>query len=1219
MDNKNKVHVNTLSSNTEELLRNLTDGKGNLFFIDTKEMSLQPDDIAGFTSKISDNVFLFKHTFVDNCFSDPYQPFLSLFRQYYNSETGNMERLEESPSVYYFHRYIFSSYIKTGLADRKETMFRHFYRYEDFKTRQSIKDHLCNIAATKPIVMLLQNIHFASISTLKLISYLSHKQMNKPILIVVSFNRYFRFADTKRNAFWDQFLKKVQKSATIHESYQTKNTAVNFYRVNVPDKSEIQANVSNIIRYTRNCLQFTALHECNAMSQLLYDMVIKHKIRVNNEDYIILLLTMSESYYVSFELDKAMLYLNTLLGEALKRNNKSLLTTVYTYMASCNYYKGSYDPARRYVNMALKMSENESNLELKLNAQFVLYEIALVNKVPHREIRKIHRKAMQIADQGGFLRAVMNLSLPRNSEFLPMKQLFANCENGMRIAKEKGDFSLYTALLQYKGILYFHVGSFNKSLAILKRIPAKWQKLHNYFLYSTSYNTIGFYYFIQEKFESANAAFNKAFKLLSDCRYRNEMIITVYNIAILFMYSRQFKQAVLWFKKLISLLEMFNLETFPYHTMNSAYALLGIMYCKTGRFEQANDVFNRLMAQYPSSNDEEKILTSLFTALITYEEGKELEIINYFEECLQLLDKHEKDMIYQCLKKFVLVEYGEFCAKTGNMESAYRVFDDGISLTRRLNHSFYEELLTIKQKDHTKEINRFSFRITTKLDKNRIKRVVRHDDNVKLMHKSMYELNLLNTVQYYIRSQTRRDDLVSMVMTQLFNGFPFDQSVYYEKLHRNWSISYKNGVDMINNKEIEAVLELMGDNREVFISDYKSLENTIVRDSPIHSLIAVKTFKRGEMTGVVIGLTKKKYMDLTEDDLRVMTFVVDQMAGGLERIDLDREIRAKSEALEIVNQELGTKNEFKSKYLANMSHEIRTPLNSILGFIQLLQYRNFDRKYDILEINDHLLGMVESNPDSRVELAPLADYLNRVRGIFATDDLDLKYLYHVQLKQVFEKCRHASYIPSSTVHEMDSLIGEVRQLLIEEDNETDESLVLARKSGEYLLQLINTVLDIAKIEAGRIEINKSMTDINKLIHDLSAQADLYITQKQKQDVITLEVIVADDMPSQVLIDKSKVSQVILNLVSNAVKFTEKGTVTISCKMKKESMMLAVSDTGKGIKKKDLSRLFQEFSRIEESELIEGTGLGLVYSRKLSNSLMEHWMWNRHMVRALLLR
>ena len=154
-------------------------------------------------------------------------------------------------------------------------------------------------------------------------------------------------------------------------------------------------------------------------------------------------------------------------------------------------------------------------------------------------------------------------------------------------------------------------------------------------------------------------------------------------------------------------------------------------------------------------------------------------------------------------------------------------------------------------------------------------------------------------------------------------------------------------------------------------------------------------------------------------------------------------------------------------------------------------------------------------------------------------------------------------------------------------------------SATHLLQLINDVLDLSKVEAGRMEILQSTFRLDEVIVEVVQN----ITPIMSVKGLKLIRDIPQDL-APITTDRRKLLQILLNLASNAVKFTDHGEVTLRCQISAGTMRLSVSDTGIGIKPAELPRLFQPFSQIDDSlqKRHEGTGLGLYLSGRLATLL-----------------
>lgn len=161
-----------------------------------------------------------------------------------------------------------------------------------------------------------------------------------------------------------------------------------------------------------------------------------------------------------------------------------------------------------------------------------------------------------------------------------------------------------------------------------------------------------------------------------------------------------------------------------------------------------------------------------------------------------------------------------------------------------------------------------------------------------------------------------------------------------------------------------------------------------------------------------------------------------------------------------------------------------------------------------------------------------------------------------------------------------------------------KELTMVKNSANHLLTLINDVIDVSKIEAGKVELFIEEFNLIDLVQEVKESFKVAADEKKLK--------LSFEMPKRLIIksDERRIKQVILNLVSNAIKFTDRGEIKIKVKKKDDRLKVSVADTGIGIKKEDMEKLFKQFSRIyvEGRQITEGTGLGLYLSRKIVDLL-----------------
>lgn len=156
------------------------------------------------------------------------------------------------------------------------------------------------------------------------------------------------------------------------------------------------------------------------------------------------------------------------------------------------------------------------------------------------------------------------------------------------------------------------------------------------------------------------------------------------------------------------------------------------------------------------------------------------------------------------------------------------------------------------------------------------------------------------------------------------------------------------------------------------------------------------------------------------------------------------------------------------------------------------------------------------------------------------------------------------------------------------------------KNGEQLLRLVNDTLEISRCQAGQLRLNLSQTDISPIIITVVEALEPLARQKDLEVIVNL-----DNAPAPVVTDTLRIQQIATNLVSNAIRYTDSGTVTVICqRCHQEAWQLIVVDTGKGISPTDQEQIFQPYYRAgsRETYLPESTGLGLAIVNQLVNLL-----------------
>lgn len=227
---------------------------------------------------------------------------------------------------------------------------------------------------------------------------------------------------------------------------------------------------------------------------------------------------------------------------------------------------------------------------------------------------------------------------------------------------------------------------------------------------------------------------------------------------------------------------------------------------------------------------------------------------------------------------------------------------------------------------------------------------------------------------------------------------------------------------------------------------------------------------------------------------------------------------------------------------------------------------------------------------------------------FTIENPDLKMIGELNLsKEQAEKANRAkSDFLSSMSHEirtpLNAIVGLSEDMLSRAECPEDmlEDLNDVVSASRTLLEIVGNIMDINKIESDKLEIIEDKYNFKEMAQTLLKINSPRIGDKQ----IELKSNIAQDIPYELIGDKVHIKQIINNLLSNAIKYTERGSIEFNCRCINQGnssmLIISIKDTGRGIKKEDVDKLFTKFERldIERNTTIEGTGLGLAITKKL---------------------
>ncbi|MGX9717152.1 hybrid sensor histidine kinase/response regulator [Janthinobacterium lividum] len=283
-------------------------------------------------------------------------------------------------------------------------------------------------------------------------------------------------------------------------------------------------------------------------------------------------------------------------------------------------------------------------------------------------------------------------------------------------------------------------------------------------------------------------------------------------------------------------------------------------------------------------------------------------------------------------------------------------------------------------------------------------------------------------------------------------------------------------------------------------------------------------------------------------------------------------------------------------YLGDQKHFINAERQQILDLL-ISTYEQ------AVQVNGELQARERQVIELNMRLAHHAAELETINREIALKNLELA-----------EASRMKSAFIANMSHELrtplNAIIGFTGALLMKLPgpltSDQDKQLNTIRASARHLLSLINDILDVAKIEAGKLTLSIEPVHCQELMADVADT--LRPLAQQKGLALQMALGEAGQPPAIIDTDRRALTQILINLLNNAIKFTEQGTVRISLSQRDEDGVLvtemSIADSGAGIKEEDQAKLFQAFSQLDSTSTrhVEGAGLGLYLCQNLANAI-----------------
>ena len=369
-------------------------------------------------------------------------------------------------------------------------------------------------------------------------------------------------------------------------------------------------------------------------------------------------------------------------------------------------------------------------------------------------------------------------------------------------------------------------------------------------------------------------------------------------------------------------------------------------------------------------------------------------------------------------------------------------------------------------------------------------------------------------------------------------------------------------------------------------ADYLKVTSALGGTQP-RSVLIVPVEDSGLLNGVIeLGFLRP----LREQDSELLRRIVPSIGSAIEAARYRQRLQKVLAETQQLNEEL----QVQQEELRAANEELEEQSNALRESQSHLE----EQQAELEQTNEQLAEQTETLARQRDEMDEKNQRLN-----------EAQLMLEQRADELQRASRYKSEFLANMSHELRTPLNSsliLAKLLADnpDGNLSDDQVQFARSiysAGNDLLTLINDILDISKVEAGKLEVHPELTVLARLVDGVK---NLFLPQAMEQS-LQFEVELADDLPVSLFSDRQRLEQILKNLLANAFKFTEKGSVTLRVEKRGEDQLaFAVRDTGIGIAPEQQAAIFEAFRQADgtTNRRYGGTGLGLSISRELANLL-----------------
>ncbi len=833
------------------------------------------------------------YDFGDESLLYPYAPWLPLvLSELQRLSESQRQKIYREEKVYFVLEQLLESTVRDGFPSRREPLIEEEVRYETREIFEGVKRLLLRfLPRDSRQIMVLQNLQFASSSTIDFLKFLAEEDTSLQVYAlyerqngVESLEDLVRFCRERGRVFEFSVGESEALGASLWQRVcQEKNKMVKLQGV---------------------FLQYHALQDVVTLGRMCIDE--SEALDQNDEGYMQLNWQTGKALAILGEYNEAAVYLNRafvlMQGFALSREKRALL---YRDMGYVFFMKDALPEALEMVEKGFHLPGVEEDIKAYFELFFLYFQIEDKNrKQQPRPWREIYDKIIELAkslEYENHLALIYINPYGIYSEYASDVEKYNTLtlnERGLTIAKRLRNTYRLSHGYQIRGLIYAVMGNYDeviqwyrKSLVLKKRMGLPLEIAYGY-------NGVGFYYYMTGKYPQAYEYYREALKYLFSLKDFHEIAMTYFNLGANCLLALHEKHAIVFFEEVLALIEILGLSGLAYHSLFGIYAVLGTAYALNNDWIKAYDCVNRIRVKkllpYLEKN-EEYFFIAMLLGLLAFHEGRNEETRQRFREANYYLHRTNDNIGYM-IPWYCFVT-SRFYYIMGDEKLGAQMWQEGMRQSEIQESPFYRTIFLNRRQ----EVYQPAFEIEEMPPFGYIRELARSEYKLASIYRQMQDIHVLNVLQQDFICISDSQELIKVTLEKLVSNFLIDFACFFSYEAGKWRMIAHEGRAVPCEKGKNLVEELSASFSEgLFRMDEKSPIGWVF-SSGISSL-AYLPLVWDDHKGCLLCGTLQGQTLLTRDDMRVLRLIVQQMGASLQRLvyleEIERQRQELAEAYE---------------------------------------------------------------------------------------------------------------------------------------------------------------------------------------------------------------------------------------------------------------------------------------------------------------------------------